>query len=282
MTKYLVYDVFTEKAFGGNQLAVVPNALEIPEEDLQKIAREFNFSEVAFVYPPKDAGNTAYVRIFTPTMEIPFAGHPVIGTVTALSDEGYPPEMTLELGIGPMQCKISDGIASFVTTAALEMIAEPDPGMVAEALGVPRHTIKSNIHPPTLASLGLAFTITQLDSLETLRGIKTSIDAFRRGRDAYPSSLDFAQFVYVQNGVRTHARMFAPLDEIPEDPATGSACATLAALLRHLHGQDQTLSVFQGDHMGRPSRIIVSADATGVTVSGQARRVMQGRLVYAN
>lgn len=282
MTQYLVYDVFTDQPFGGNQLAVVPDARALPEWDLQKIAREFNFSEVTFVYPAKEKENAAYVRIFTPTMEIPFAGHPVIGTALALYDAGYPSEMTLELGIGPVKCTVSGRMASFTTTAALELSVTPEIVRVANALGLSPEAVRTDIHPPIMASLGLAFTITQLVSLQDLQDINTNIDAFKDGRDAYPSSLDFAQFVYVRDGARTHARMFAPLDEIPEDPATGSACATLAALLRHLTGEDQVMKILQGEDMGRPSDILVSADATGVTVSGQARRVMQGKLVYAD
>ena len=113
MTKFFVYDVFTDRAFGGNQLAVIPDATNLGEGDLQRIAREFNFSETTFVYPPKDLQHTAQVRIFTPTMEVPFAGHPTSGTAIALSDEGADKGIVLELGIGPVPCKVADGSASF-------------------------------------------------------------------------------------------------------------------------------------------------------------------------
>jgi len=119
MTQYLVYDVFTDTVFGGNQLAVFPDARELPENKLQAIAAEFNFSEVTFVYPPVNPDHSAKVRIFTPTSEVDFAGHPVIGTVIALSDLGYEAPMVLELGVGPMPCDIENGFASFTTSVPL-------------------------------------------------------------------------------------------------------------------------------------------------------------------
>ncbi|WP_370310721.1 PhzF family phenazine biosynthesis protein, partial [Salipiger bermudensis] len=100
MTAYFVYDVFTDAPFGGNQLAIFPDATTLAEDSLQTIAREFNFSETTFVYPPQNPENTAKVRIFTPTMEIPFAGHPTVGTAVALHALGRPADMVLELGVG--------------------------------------------------------------------------------------------------------------------------------------------------------------------------------------
>ena len=280
MRDYLVYDVFTHRPFGGNQLAVFPDARDLPEADLQKIAAEFNFSEVTFVYPPEDAENTAKVRIFTPTMEVPFAGHPIIGTAIALNDLDHGPDMVLELGIGPIACRAEGGSAQFTTTADLELSERPDPALVARALGTTPDAILSTTHAPIMASLGLAFTITELDCRDTLSALETDISAFREGNATYPSGLDFAQFAYVREGDVVHARMFAPLDNIPEDPATGSACATLGALLAQLNGQDVTLRIHQGDDMGRPSVIGVSTDGPAVTVSGQAVQTMKGQLSY--
>lgn len=279
MQDYLVYDVFSARAFGGNQLAVFPDATGLPEEDLQAIAAEFNFSEVTFVYPPTDPAHTARVRIFTPTMEVPFAGHPTIGTAIALADRGHGPDMVLELGIGPLPCRAENGSAQFTTTQPLALTDRPAPPLVARALSLPEDAILTTVHPPVMASLGLAFTITELDCRDSLAAIQTDIAAFREGNAAHPSGLDFAQFAYVREGDVIHARMFAPLDNIPEDPATGSACATLGALLAHLGQQDVTLRIHQGDDMGRPSIIGVSTEGDAVTVSGQAVRVMQGQLV---
>ncbi|KPA22398.1 Trans-2,3-dihydro-3-hydroxyanthranilate isomerase [Shimia sp. SK013] len=280
MTAYSVYDVFTKQPFGGNQLAVIPNAIHLPEMDLQRIAAEFNFSETTFVYPPSDTNNTAHVRIFTPTMEVPFAGHPVIGTAVALASAGHGPQMTFELGVGPLSVHAEKGAASFTTSADLEILAQPDLAVVAKALGVAPTHIRTDRHPPIMVSLGLAFTFTEIDSREALAALETDVSAFRQGNAAYPSGLDFAQFVYVRDGNHIDARMFAPLDNIPEDPATGSACATLAALLAHKEGTDLTFDILQGEDMGRPSHIQATTNGPAVTISGHAVCTMQGTLVY--
>ncbi|SHJ21545.1 trans-2,3-dihydro-3-hydroxyanthranilate isomerase [Shimia gijangensis] len=280
MRRYVVYDVFTEKPFGGNQLAVFPDASDLPEQELQSIAAEFNFSEVTFVTPPDDLSNTAKVRIFTPTMEVPFAGHPTIGTAVALADLGYGPDMVLELGVGPLACRAEKGSAQFTTHVPLDIMAHPDPCLVARALGASQDAILTSTHAPVMASLGLAFTLTELDCRDTLAALQPDVGAFREGTKAHPSGLDFAQFAYVREADVIHARMFAPLDNIPEDPATGSACATLGALLAQLQGQDVTLRVHQGDELGRPSVIGVTTDNGSVTISGAAVKTMEGRLAY--
>lgn len=280
MRNYVVYDVFTDTPFGGNQLAVFPDASELPEEDLQSIAAEFNFSEVTFVTPPVDPAHTAKVRIFTPTMEVPFAGHPTIGTAIALADLGYGPDMVLELGVGPLSCRAENGAAQFTTDVPLEILAHPDPALVARALGIPTDAILATTHAPTMATLGLAFTLTELDCRDTLAALQPDTSAFREGAEAHPAGLDFAQFAYVREGDVIHARMFAPLDNIPEDPATGSACATLGALLSHLQQQDVTLRVHQGGDMGRPSVIGVTSENGAITISGAACKTMEGRLSY--
>jgi len=226
MHDYLVYDVFTDTTFGGNQLAVFPDARDIPEHLLQSITQEFNFSEVTFVYPPKDPNHTARVRIFTPTSEVDFAGHPTIGTLIALSDLGYPSPMILELGVGPLHCEVKDGRASFTATQSLETFAEPDTAFMAELLGLTEAQICTTTHLPIQASLGLPFAFVELEDIDALSACLPNTESFRRGEKRYPVSLDFAVFAYVRNGEQISSRMFAPLDNIPEDPATGSASAT--------------------------------------------------------
>ncbi|MCG3267567.1 PhzF family phenazine biosynthesis protein [Yoonia sp. I 8.24] len=282
MTDYLVYDVFTQSRFGGNQLAVIPDARAIPEGDLQQIAREFNFSETTFVYPPNDPAHTAKVRIFTPTMEIAFAGHPTIGTAIALRDQGHSGEMVLELGVGPIPCSFAGDTASFVTSAALERISLPDVALVAAALGLPETAIDTTTHLPVQASLGLTFVIVALDSADSLAACAPNLDAIREGAQKHPASLDFAIYAYVREGGQIDARMFAALDKIPEDPATGSAAATLAALLTEVLDAPQNLTITQGVKMGRPSLITATTQnqrPAPVTISGTAVRVMEGRLV---
>lgn len=276
MTGYLVYDVFTGQRFGGNQLAVIPQAEALAEADLQRIAREFNFSETTFVFAPDDPAHTARVRIFTPTTELPFAGHPTIGTAVALADLGAGPDMVLELGVGPLVAQAAQGRARFTTEVPLERIAAPDPTLVARALGMAADQMKS---PPVMASLGVAFTFTELDSRATLAALQPDVAAFREGAALHPAGLDFAQFAWVETADGDiHARMFAPLDAMPEDPATGSAAATLAALLAEARGT-YSGTIHQGEDMGRPSAIGVEAVPGRVTVSGAAVKVMEGRLV---
>lgn len=279
MDRYFVYDVFTDTRFGGNQLAIFPEADSIPEDALQRITAEFNFSEVTFVYPPKDPNHTARVRIFTPTMEVPFAGHPTIGTAKALADMGHGSDMVLELGIGPLSCTAGPHGARFTSNAPLARLATPDPALVARALGLSPDRLDTRQHIPTLASVGLPFTLTALASRADLAACQPDIAAFREGAKAHPQGLDFAQFAYVREGDTIHARMFAPLDNIPEDPATGSACAALVAFLCDLEKQPLALTVHQGEDMGRPSLIELTADGTSVSVAGQAVRVMEGHLL---
>ncbi len=279
MTTYFVYDVFTDKPFGGNQLAVFPDASGLPEDRLQDIAAEFNFSEVTFVTPPNDPANTARVRIFTPTSEIPFAGHPTIGTAIALRDLGHRGDMVLELGVGPIPCTFDGDMASFRTDVPLQILAKPDVGLVARCLGLAPAQIVVDNHPPMQATLGLPFVIVELVDRDALAQCLAQVDALREGAALHPAGMDFAIFAYVKSGSDIDARMFAPLDNIPEDPATGSACATLAALLCDLHGAPQTLAIRQGEDMGRLSRIQAASDATGVTISGQAYQTMKGELV---
>ncbi|WP_226550476.1 PhzF family phenazine biosynthesis protein [Celeribacter naphthalenivorans] len=277
MTRYLTYDVFTDRAFGGNPLAVVPEADTLPEEQLQKIAREFNYSETVFLYPPKEAGNTARLRIFTPTMEVPFAGHPTIGAAVALSEMGYGPELRLELKVGLITAKAADGKAEFTATQPLETVAHPEAALVAKALGLSESDLKS---APVMAGMGLAFTFTELTSRAALARVTCDIASFREGHARYPMGLDFAQAPYWRDGETVHLRMFAPLDDIPEDPATGSAAAALGRVFQERDGGDITMTIHQGDDMGRPSRISVHATPEGVTIGGQAIRMMEGKLVF--
>lgn len=282
MTPYFVYDVFTDTPFGGNQLAVIPDAEGLPEEKLQRIAREFNFSETTFVFPPVDPAHTAKVRIFTPTMEIPFAGHPTIGTAIALRDEGHSRDMILELGVGPIPCAFEGETAAFTTVAPLERFGAPDRALVAAALGLPEHAINAQTHAPLQAGVGLAFVMVELTDKDHLAACTTSIAHFREGAVRYPAGLDFAVFAYVRRDNAIDARMFAPLDNIPEDPATGSASAALAALLTDSLGRDLALNILQGEAMGRPSHITATTkygDPIAVTISGRAVRTMQGTLL---
>jgi len=233
---------------------VFPEAPKLPQDKLQRIAREFDVSETTFVYPPDDPAHRASVRIFTPTMEEPFAGHPTIGAAVALHALGRPEAMGLEPGVGPIKAAASGNVARFTTTRPLEILTEPAAELVAECLSLAIGDIRLHRHAPVQASLGLPFVIAELSDRETLSCTLPVTDAFRRGAMLFPGGLDFAIFCYTRAGTRLDARTFAPLDNIPEDPATGS-------------------------DMGRPSRISASTGTGGMTISGAARRTMEGRLL---
>jgi trans-2,3-dihydro-3-hydroxyanthranilate isomerase len=279
MTKYFVYDVFTDSRFGGNPLAIIPDASGLPEGDFQRIAREFNFSETTFVLPPDDPSHTAKIRIFSPLSELPFAGHPTIGTAIALARQGHGPDMTLELGVGPIVCHATDHSARFSTQVPLKVLAEPEVADVAQVLGLTVADIVLQTHPPTTATLGIQFTITEVRDRATLSAAKPNIEALRRFATKYPQAGRFAQHVYTRSDGVIFARMFDPLDNIPEDAATGSAAATLGALLVKCTSAPQEFIIRQGDDMGRPSRIEVDAKAEEVTIAGSAVAVMEGQLL---
>lgn len=281
MTQFLVYDVFTDAAFGGNQLAVIPDATGLEEDSLQRIAREFNFSETTFVFPPENPDHTAKVRIFTPTQEIPFAGHPTVGTAVALGDLGHGSSLVLELGVGPIPATVEGASAAFTTRVPLEILAEPDPESVAACLGVDLDRI---VGQPVMASVGLPFVLTEVRDLEALAQSRPVTDAHKMADAKYPSKLGFAVMAYVLMGTRVRARMFAPLDNIPEDPATGSAAAALAAFLCENAGQGGRIEIHQGVEMGRPSLIKADVElsggkATAITIKGDAVKTMEGALV---
>ena len=284
MVEYLVYDVFTDRAFGGNPLAVIPDASGLAEEQLQRVAREFNFSETTFVFPA-EAGGDARVRIFTPTMEIPFAGHPTVGTALALRDLGrVGAEMVLELGVGPIPVTIDGRAARFVTRVPLQTWPGPSVEVIAASIGQPTENIRTDRHPPVIASVGLPFAIAELTDKAALSQALPNTDAFRAFDPHWPTDSHYDLLVYVRDGNMIEARMFAPLDGIPEDPATGSAAAALAAFLGQLEGDSARFAISQGVDMGRPSRIaaeVTVEDGTpvAVTIEGEAVRVMEGRLV---
>ena len=282
MIPFVVYDVFTDTAFGGNPLAVITDASALGEEQLWQIAREFNFSETTFVYPPDDPANDARVRILTPTIEMPFAGHPTVGTAIALRDLGLVRDnMVLELGVGPIPVAISNAEARFTTRVPLEQGAGPTVGDVARMISLDATAIRTDSHAPVLAGVGVGFVLAELADADALSAALPSVDDFRRvgGPDAKRLGL----FIYTRDGTAIQARMFAPLGGIMEDPATGSAAAALAAYLGYLDGASACFHITQGVDMGRPS--LIRAEVTvedgapvEIAIAGKAVKVMEGRL----
>ncbi len=286
MTAFLTYDVFTDQPFGGNPLAIIPDATGLAEADLQRIAREFNYSETTFVFPAIDAACDAKVRIFTPTQEIPFAGHPTIGTTLALHALGrIGDRAVLELGVGPIPVTVSDGSAELATQVPLETWDDPPVDVVAAAIGLASDVVRTDRHEPIIASVGLPFAVAELTDRAALAASVPNTDAFRAFEPSWPVDTHFDLLVYVRDGQRIEARMFAPLDGIPEDPATGSAAAALTAYLGRLDGVSQGFEISQGVDMGRPSLIRTSVDVENgapreVRVAGTAVKVMEGRLAF--
>ena len=289
-----VWDVFTDRTFGGNPLAVIRDARDLETAEMQRIAREFNFSESTFVLPPETAAGTARVRIFTPTDELPFAGHPTVGTAIALADAGTAfgvpvgDSLVLEEGVGPIACTVShdDGLwqAGFTTETPFRRLGEVDPAAVAACLSLPWAAIRADRHRPVLATKGLAFVLAELTDPAALDAAAPDLAAFRTAARAHPEAEGhFHIAAYVREAAdRVAMRMFAPLTGVIEDPATGSAAAALGALLCELDGAPVEIAITQGVAMGRPSTLRVRAETRGslsiVQVGGSAVKVMQGTL----
>ena len=278
--RYLVCDVFTDTRFNGNQLAVLPDAAGLSETQMQQIAREFNFSETAFVFPAEQ-GQTRKVRIFTPTTEVPFAGHPNIGTAFVLTETGelgsdiVPESICFEEKAGLVPINISQkpsGQRQFELKAPESLTARPFKAVptIADALSLNMDQIIEQNHPPSAASVGLPFLIVELLNTSALADIQINPESFNNllAEGSPPYIL-----VYTQNtsNADLQARMFAPLDGITEDPATGSANCALAALLAQysdLTSGDFCWEVLQGLEMGRPSRLKIRAQKENGSVIG--------------
>ena len=278
--RYFICDVFTDTRFNGNQLAVLPEATGLSDAEMQKLAREFNFSETAFVFPA-EMGHTRKVRIFTPTTEVPFAGHPNIGTAFVLTETGelgsniVHESICFEEEAGLVPINISQkpsGQRQFELKAPESLTACPFKAVstIADALSLNMNQIIEENHPPSAASVGLPFLIVELLNTSALADIQINTESFNNLLDeGSPPYI----LVYTQNtsNADLQARMFAPLDGITEDPATGSANCALAALLAQysdLTSGDFCWEVLQGLEMGRPSRLKIRAQKENGSVIG--------------
>lgn len=297
---YEVVDVFTDTRFGGNPLAVITDARGLDGETMRQIAAEFGFSETTFVLPPDDPAHTARVRIFTPTTEVPFAGHPNVGTAYVLARAGrlferdLGDELAFEEQAGLVAVRVlraGGGVtgAAIAAPRPLEIGPEVDMATVALCVGLPVDEITLRNHPPRFVSVGLPFVVAELSSREALAQARPLREQFALADAALPraTGLSLSIFLYVREGAgQISARMFAPLDNVPEDPATGSASAALAAFLaQRLPRADTTLAltIAQGEDMGRPSTLRLKASKAGgqvtrVEVGGDCVPVMRGEL----
>jgi trans-2,3-dihydro-3-hydroxyanthranilate isomerase len=294
MLPFHIHDVFTTRPFAGNPLAIVEQADGLTGAQMQTIARQFNLSETIFLQTPEDPANTAKVRIFTPGAEIPFAGHPTIGCALFLAKRLGLSEVKLEEKAGLVPVAISEtaqGLSAEFTAPRLPAAVgtAPSRGMIAAATGLPEEEIGP--HAPGAYEAGPAFLFAQVGSRDALArarplepGWTAILDAAAvddTGRSAV------GLYLYADDGGdHFRARMFAPNDGIPEDPATGSATAILAAQLLDngaLHEGETVLDLHQGVEMGRPSELRLTVKVTDgalrtVRVAGSAQPVAEGRI----
>jgi trans-2,3-dihydro-3-hydroxyanthranilate isomerase len=263
-----ILDVFAESPLAGNQLAVVRGASELTSERMQAMALEMNFSETTFVLA--ESKDRARVRIFTPTQELPFAGHPTLGTAWALG--GDRAEYTLELDAGNVCVEFENGVA-WMRPPPIALHENHSADEVARWLGLHPADIDPGFRAQR-GDVGVEFLLVGLASLETLENLEVTIDRLR----ALPA---FALYAFTS---KTHspeadfrARMFFDAGGLREDPATGSANSVFGAYLMQTRGPDYSLTVDQGVEMGRPSRIYLESSAGELRVGGKVRRVVTGQ-----
>ncbi|MCI0706256.1 MAG: PhzF family phenazine biosynthesis protein [Ignavibacteriae bacterium] len=292
--QYYLADVFTDKVFGGNPLAVFPNAERLRPELMPLLARELNISECAFAFPPSDSSHELKLRIFTPTRELPFAGHPTVGTACVLAETGRiqtrdgKTSITFEEAVGPIQITISTEsgkpTAKF-SVAQLPEFGPPAPPAqdIANMLGLSPDILLTNLLPPTAVSCGVPYMFIEIPSAKHLAQVQLDLALWRKILANF-----WAPHVYViardSNPEIVYARMFAPALGIQEDPATGAAASALAGLLGMADREiDKRFrwKIHQGVEMGRPSLIEVDANKqngkiTEVLVGGGSVLVGRG------
>jgi trans-2,3-dihydro-3-hydroxyanthranilate isomerase len=297
--RYVTVDVFTDRIFGGNPLAVVLDAQGLNTAQMQAIAAEFNYAETTFVLPPRAPDHSAHVRIFTPRTEVPFAGHPNVGTAVVFAHElegkGGPPLdcLIFEEAAGPVPIRLIREHSSVVGaefTAPESLTAGPQVSAadIAECLSLSAADISLANHPPQVLSVGLPFLVAEIATRDALRRAKPN--ALTHERVLPPIGTD-AIYAYCATPTpqELHARMFSPLDGIVEDPATGSAAAATISLLAALRpDSDGQISwrIEQGFEMGRPSLLKGRTEkrdgaVTAVHIGGFAVQVMSGLLAPA-
>jgi trans-2,3-dihydro-3-hydroxyanthranilate isomerase len=280
--RFLTCDVFTEARFGGNQLAVLPDARGLTTAQMQQITREFNFAESTFVLPSER--HTRQVRIFTPASEMPFAGHPNVGTAFVLASIGelgpLGPETTIVFDeiAGPVPIRITSADSrvwcELTAPQALTLGAACSAEAVARAVSLDPTDIVTTTHPPQAASVGAQFLCAELRSVDALARSRPNLDGI-----AALAGLGVPEFVHLyvrsNDDYDLRARMYAPSAGILEDPATGSANVALAAMLAQLDPRrdaEFAWRIGQGIEMGRPSVL----EARAVKEAGVVTRAFIG------
>ncbi|MCV3208941.1 PhzF family phenazine biosynthesis protein [Mesorhizobium sp. YC-39] len=295
---YLLYDVFTTDRLAGNPLAVVLDSKGLDTAAMQAIAREFNLSETVFVLPPDNPKHRNRIRIFTPDYEMPFAGHPTVGSAIALVEqagEGGAGIFVLEENIGPVRCAVSKRNGATFAEFDLAKLPEPlklaaDPEAIGAALGLGPHEIGFENHRVSFWSAGVPYVTIPVADLEAAARIRLDNQAWselapRKSEWAFASP-----YVYCRETVNHesafHVRMIVPGNPSYEDPATGSAAAAFAGAIMHFDRPTDGVSqlwIEQGLEMGRPSRIRLELNVEGgklaaARIGGHAVKVAEGRL----
>ena len=295
--EFVTVDVFTSETFGGNPLAVFFAAEHLRDQQMQQIAREMNYSETTFVLPPVDAANTANIRIFTPVNELPFAGHPNVGTGYVLANypSAVPAAGTVESKTHPQTGQLQTCMRFEEKAGLVQVLVDMSSDDKAQraSISAPQsfqqrrgHTLEAmaqalNLRPDqilgagegegsTIVSVGIEFPVVEVSDLHALQECSANLEQFKRlslnpdiaGADADIDDA-FLVYVYCRTGSgQVSGRMFDPLHGIAEDPATGSAAGALAGLLAQQDRIDGHMQyqITQGVEMGRPSRIVVDVE----------------------
>lgn len=282
--EFVTVDVFTDRRFGGNPLAVFPEARGLSDAEMQSLAAEFNLSETTFVLPPDDPANTARVRIFNRTSEMPFAGHPNVGTGWVLAQRGRARGGVLRFEeiAGLVEVSVEGDAVTIAAPQPLTLGPEMPADLLARCVGLETADVVVAAHRPVMASVGNSFVLAEVGP-EALTRAVPDIARFREALAAFPAlgPRRLPLYLYAHDGGRLRARMFSPLSGTVEDAATGSAATPLAALLLSLTGEpERRYDIVQGVEMGRPSLLRTSAqraaDGIRASVGGGCVQVLNG------
>jgi trans-2,3-dihydro-3-hydroxyanthranilate isomerase len=287
---FITVDVFTDRRFGGNPLAVFPDAQGLSDGEMQSLAAEFNLSETTFVLPPADPSNTARVRIFNRTAEMPFAGHPNVGTGWVLAGMGRARDgmLRFEEIAGLVEVRIDGaGIVTIAAPQPLSLAEEMPADLVAGCVGIDVSEVVVAAHRPVAASVGNPFVVAEVTPAALTRAAP-DLARFKAAHEVFPflGPRRLPLYLYAHDGksaeaTRLRARMFAPLSGTIEDAATGSAATPLAALLLSLGAADKVrYDITQGVEMGRPSLLACAAwrtpEGVRASVGGGCVPVLKG------